>query len=820
MTDRVSVVPLIALSKAGKPYTYGVPEPLRASVRPGLLVRVPFRNRIVTGVVSSINAIDERERVIDIELVEDEEPVLLSHQMELAQWISAEYAAPLADVFGIMLPPVVKRPSSKPARRATAQAVVITPAGSDALDESDTLSRAPSQRGLLSNVATSEQPVPVTTLLDGKTAPTAPLKALEARGFVRFVPITDVAEPPAGLPLPGSRHLSGAQAKAVEAIVEALPDNRADRAYGSCVFLLHGVTGSGKTEVYMSAIEQVLDRGLDAIVMVPEISLTPQALSRFEGRFPGLVASMHSRMAWGERQDEWQRLRSGRARIAIGPRSALFSPLRNVGLIVLDEEHDASYKQEESPRYHARDVAVHMARMLGIPVILGSATPDVASYYNARKDRYRLLTLPDRPVWDVGQIPGDREPGSDVAGRTPYAPTRAQIPDGRDVDARGRDRSSGREERHDGDGVGRTRYAPTNAQIADMAKSDSEIEGTSRPMPAVEIVDLRQELKAGNRSIFSRRLLAALEETLAGGRQALLFLNRRGSATSVVCRDCGFVASCKACDLPLTFHSVNRALICHRCDRRFPPPKQCPTCGGNRIRYLGVGTQRVAEEAARALPDARILRWDRDVTSKKGSHEAIAATFERHDADVLVGTQMIAKGLDFPLVTLVGVIVADVGLNLPDFRAPERTFQLMTQVAGRAGRADLPSRVIIQAYNPDHYALQAAKNHDYWSFYRQEMTFRHASGYPPYARLVRLMLRGKDEVAVERKALELRETLKSNIETLREGSFELIGPAPAFTSRVNDVFQWHLLIRGENVHRLLEGLPDDVVVDVDPVDLL
>lgn len=784
MVNRVSVVPLKALSKAGKAYTYGVPEGLREAMRPGLLVRVPFRNRPATGIVVDTRGDTTVPRVVDVQAIEDAEPVLLPHQLELASWIAGEYAAPLADVLSTMLPPVFKRTTvrGRSSSPTPVWAAEITDLGREALIDAGALKRSPAQRRLLERAVRSEKPVAVADLLAGRRTVTAPLRALEAKGLIRLIPIPSDIPPPAVRRVDGARRLSTAQQQAVAAIVGALPESRAAGPRGNGltmgiarparrsgskspsrpgVFLLHGVTGSGKTEVYMAAIEEVLRRGFDALVMVPEISLTPQALQRFEARFPGLVASLHSRMAAGERRAEWQRLRTGQARIAIGPRSALFAPLRKPGVIVLDEEHDASYKQEESPRYHAREVAVRLGGLLSIPVVLGSATPDVASFYQARQKRYSLLRLPDRPVWDTAPEGDGRSPESRGAG--------PEVP--------------------------------------------------SRPMPSVEIVDLRQELKAGNRSIFSRRLLECLEETVEARHQALLFLNRRGAATSVVCRDCGYVAVCKACDLPLTFHSANLALVCHRCDRRLPAPRVCPECGGDRIRYLGAGTQRVAEEVSRALPSARVLRWDRDVTSKRGAHEAIAAKFAAREADILVGTQMIAKGLDFPWVTLVGVVVADVGLNLPDFRAPERAFQLMTQVGGRAGRADLPSRVIIQAYNPDHYALRAARNHDYWSFYRQEMTFRLASGYPPFSRLVRFLLKGKDEVTVGRRAHELRDALVAAAAG-HGGSYEVIGPAPAYMARVNDVFHWHLLMRGESIHTLLAVVPDDVIVDVDPVDLL
>jgi primosomal protein N' (replication factor Y) len=418
---------------------------------------------------------------------------------------------------------------------------------------------------------------------------------------------------------------------------------------------------------------------------------------------------------------------------------------------VVDEEHDPSYKQDVSPRYHARDTAAVLGRMTGATVVFGSATPDVGTYHAARESRIHLLELPDRPVWG---------------------------------------------------------------------------EHGARPMPPVEIVDMRHELKAGNRGIFSRPLLDALEQTLADAHQALLFLNRRGTATVVLCRDCGFVVRCPNCDIPFTYHAYATRLICHRCDQRAASPRTCPACGSQRIRYLGIGTERVEEETSRLFPRARVLRWDRDVTGGKEAHEHILQTFARHDADILVGTQMIAKGLDFPLVTLVGVISADTGLHLPDFRAPERSFQLLTQVAGRAGRAHLPSRVVVQSYTPEHYAIQAARTHDYHRFFREEMQFRRSACYPPFARLIRFVYAAENESSCRRSAANLCAILERAIVSEDLAGAELIGPAPCFAARVKGRYFWQLIARLEvrrgarGLHPLLDYVPPGWTVDVDPVDLL
>ena len=529
------------------------------------------------------------------------------------------------------------------------------------------------------------------------------------------------------------------------------------------VALVHGVTGSGKTEIYLRALAAVLAAGRQGIVLVPEISLTAQTVRRFEARFPGRVAVLHSQLSLGQRYAVWDRVRRGQADVVIGPRSALFAPLSRPGLIVLDEAHDSSYKQDEPiplPAYHARDVALALARLTGAALLLGSATPDLESYYRVGQGEYRLLELPYR----VG---------------APAASSKGQ----------GADRLP----------------APCLRQ----------------PLPPVRVVDLRQELRAGNRSLLSRALQEALRQTLAAGEQAILFLNRRGMATFVLCRDCGHVVRCPRCDLPLTYHSLDRqGLICHHCNRREPVPERCPACGGRHIRYFGLGTERVEEVVRQLYPQARLLRWDRD-TATGLDHERFLQAFLDHRADLLIGTQMIAKGLDLPLVTLVGVISADTALYLPDFRAAERTFQLLTQVAGRAGRSRRGGQVIVQTYNPEHYAIQAAARHDYAGFYRQELAYRRRLGYPPFSRLVALRFSDPDPDRCRAEAGRLGRWLAAEIRRLRLPA-GLIGPAPCFFSRVAGRFRWQIVIRAPDPMPLLRdvALPWGWRVDVDPVSLL
>jgi primosomal protein N' (replication factor Y) (superfamily II helicase) len=543
----------------------------------------------------------------------------------------------------------------------------------------------------------------------------------------------------------------------------------------SAPFLLHGVTGSGKTEIYMRAIDFALQRGQRAIVLVPEIALTPQTVRRFAARFPGRVAVLHSRLTDGERYDTWRRARQGLFDIVVGPRSALFAPLDNLGVIVVDEEHDHSYKQTPPvppPYYHAHDVAVELGRITGAIVILGSATPDLVSYHRARAGRYQLLELPRR-------IMGHRRRIDEQAGRLR-------------VDSR-----------------------------YEQAAGDPD-DALTIPLPPIQLVDLRQELRAGNRSIFSRVLQQAITETLARQEQAILFLNRRGTATFVLCRDCGLVLKCPRCDMPLTYHRPGLMLVCHHCGRKEKSPSSCPQCGSQRIRYFGLGTEEVEKLVQQQWPQARIVRWDRDTTAGRDAHEALLANFINQEADILVGTQMIAKGLDLPLVTLVGVISADVSLGLPDYRTGERTFQLLAQVAGRAGRGLLGGRVIIQTYQPDHYAIQAAADHDYTSFYLEEIRFRTQHSLPPFRRLARLLIVDPVNERARQHAEQMAKQLRRHVREKTLGATELLGPAPPFFNRIDGRYRWQIIMRSPDPHRVLRDfpVPSPWIVDIDPVTTL
>ena len=537
-------------------------------------------------------------------------------------------------------------------------------------------------------------------------------------------------------------------------------------------FLLHGVTGSGKTEIYLRAIGETLRQGRQAIFLVPEIALTPQTIRRVSERFPRQVAIVHGSLPIGERYDTWQRARRGEIKVVVGTRSALFTPLPDLGLVILDEEHDASYKQVawmNRPQYQARDAAAYLMRLRAGVLILGSATPDLRTWYRAQKGEFTYLRLPNR-------IMGHRQ-------RIHQQAQRARV---------------------------ESRYQPVLADALHIG------------LPPVSVVDMRRELRAGNTHMFSRELRTSLSDALQRGEQTMLLLNRRGQATYVFCRDCGYVLACARCDTPMTWHRIDQSLRCHHCGFRQPQPDQCPECGSTRIRYFGAGTQQVDEAVGELFPDARTLRWDIDSASKPQMHYEILQRFIEGEADVLIGTQMIAKGLDLPLVTLVGVVSADPGLALPDFRAGERIFQLLTQVAGRAGRGVLGGKVVLQTYQPEHYVIQAAARHDYDAFVERELTYRRELGYPPFRRLARIVFNHTDPRKAQAQAEAAAEQLRAMLEEQDRSATSLIGPAPCFFSRIDRRYRWHVLLRGPDPRAIINALTVEPgwQIDLDPIDLL
>jgi primosomal protein N' (replication factor Y) len=809
-------------------FHYHVPPALVGRLSPGHLVTVPFGPRRVHGVVLRGVTTPDVPETRPIEALVDPLPVLQPQQLELAGWIAAQTLAPLIDCLTLMLPPGLAQQADQRYTLLGAAAEARTPTERRVIDllrergplrgrqfayhlprqdwrravdslhrrgilahesvldaprlrprriRTATLASAPHaaielgrtpesqarRRAVLELLKREPTPLQVDWIYAETRATADDLRYLEEHDLI-IVGETEVwrdplasrdyipSEPPV---------LTADQAHAWQRVAAAFD-------HPQLPILLHGVTGSGKTEIYLRAVGLALQRRRTAILLVPEIALTPLTVARLASRFPGRIGLLHSRLTEGERYDTWRRCRSGQLPIVLGPRSALFAPLPDLGLIVLDEEHDESYKEQgQEPRYHARAVAIEYARQTGAVCLLGSATPDLETSYRADRGHIDRVRLPQRILGHRRRL----EAQSRRLGVTP-------------------------------------RYAGVEA----------EAQGTD--LPPVRIVDMRLELKAGNASLFSRPLQQALEETLRAKEQAILFLNRRGAATFVFCRDCGWVARCPRCAIPLTHHPGQEALICHRCAYRRRPVQACPGCGGGRVRYFGAGTQRLQDEFTARFPGAQTLRWDADATRTRGSHEVLLAHFAAHRADVLIGTQMIAKGLDLPLVTLVGVISADTGLHLPDFRAAERTFQVLTQVAGRAGRGLLGGRVILQTYHPEHQAIVAASLHDYEAFYRQELERRRELEYPPFARLTRLVYRHPDPERAQREAQRLGRLVRRALQEAGRPD-DLIGPAPCFFERLRGDHRWQIVLRAADPRPLLPAsLPQGWTIDVDPVTLL
>jgi primosomal protein N' (replication factor Y) len=832
---------------ASQPQTfhYSLPPNLRDRVLPGQLVWVPFGPRELPGIVVALavsSPVEATKPVLDIV---DPQPVLTPYQVELMRWMSQYYLTPLHRVAWSMFPPGISwepetilhleegaiaaaklkeeeqpvieflrqqgpKPiaevehqleqfGSKKARALLGRMVrkgwlrkefrvrgpqvkpktevVVHLSAPPREADSAALSRAPQQHAVMRYVQQRAEregfpfSIPLPELCQQTGAARAAVDGLVARGLLTLGQREVRRDPLAGREFVTTEppKLTPDQELAWQSIATALETTRGK------VFLLHGVTGSGKTEINLRALAEVLKVGGQGIVLVPEIALTPQTIRRFAARFRDRLAVLHSGLSAGERYDEWRRIRAGMADVVIGPRSALFAPLPRLKLIVLDEEHEWTYKQQEMPCYHARDVAIKLADLTGAVVILGSATPDVVSYYRAQRGEYTLLHLPQRIMGHRRSIEQQRQ----------------QLEVG--------------EQRPQVKGLG-----PGYSEACYM------------DLPPVEVVDLRVELRAGNRSPFSRALQQAIQVALDARQQVILFLNRRGAANFVMCRDCGHVIQCPRCAVTLTYHADSNDLLCHHCSYRCSIPSSCPVCGSRRIRLFGIGTQKVEQLVHELFPGARVLRWDRDATGGKDAHEELLAQFVSHQADVLVGTQMIAKGLDLPLVTLVGVVTADTALHLPDFRASERTFQLLTQVAGRAGRSILGGKVIVQTYAPQHFCIQAASRHDYDGFYRQELEFRRQQRYPPFSRLVRLLFSHSSANKCEAESEKLQQLLHAHLTGLGIADVDMIGPAPCFIERIRGRYRWQIVLRGPDPAKGLAGLPLPLgwQVDVDPVSLL
>jgi len=812
-----------------RPFTYVVPPHLEEKTEIGSVVLVPFLNTLHVGYVIRFREQPDLPRIRPIDAVVDEPPLFDAQTVELCTWMARHYLSSISQALRLIVPPgrarrVIQlvelvesgeetlrklspradlqrelvrtlaagggsaslpelrsalngRPISSALRalekrgfiarrfvlaqprasRIKVRMVEITAHGKKALAEDKEMDkRSPARRRLLRSLLDYGGKMTAHELQRRSDISSQTLKSALELGLVRTWDEERLRDPFAGRSFPymEPHRLNPQQEACLKAIVEGM-----ERGGGE-IFLLHGITGSGKTEIYLHAINHALSKGRTAIVLVPEIALTPQMIQRFKGRLGEEVAVLHSRLGLGERYDQWRGIREGRYRVVVGARSALFAPLPHLGLLIIDEEHENSYKEGSAPRYLAADVAAKKAQIHGAVLVLGSATPRLETQFAAEQGRFRYLELPKR------------------------------------ID--------------------------------------------NRPLPLAEVVDMREMSSPGERTILSPQLVNALAGVYKAGEQAVLFLNRRGFAPTLQCHRCGHIFKCPNCSVGLCYHSKDPHLLCHHCNWRLPPPFTCPQCGNQQHRYAGVGTERVEAELKRLLPSLRCVRMDADTTRRKDAHWDLLEYFKAGKAQVLLGTQMIAKGLDIPNVTLVGVINADTSLSLPDFRAGERTFQLLTQVSGRAGRGRRPGRVIIQSHCPEHYAVQAAVAGDARTFYEQEISFRREANYPPFCRLANLVITSSEEEQARSAAEGMGEILR---ETIKPGLGELLGPAPAPLSRLKGKFRYHLTIKSRSLHKLSVELEDSLLrfesfrasycrrhkvakedlalsVDVDPVTLL
>ncbi len=760
-----------------RPFDYKVPEELQELVEVGCRVKVPFGKRNVLGFITALQSESDvpKDKLKPIAELLDIEPILTNEMLELAKWMTDHTLCYEIDALQVMLPSALRAKYEKtillkedptylpeelqqlfgnktaiPYKKVESanllrvlkscmkngyveQKTVVKQQGNvkevrkvkiasdyERLQEiaESIPPRAKKQRQVIEWMAlhVGEEFTPNEICKTVSVTPQVVNAVIEKGAATYFQ--EEVYRDPFSKEVKGSipLALTDEQEVALKEILHSVKSRQAT------TYLLHGITGSGKTEVYLQAIQEAINRGQEAIVLVPEISLTPQMTERFRARFGDLVAVMHSGLSKGEKYDEWRKIGRGEVKVAVGARSAVFAPFTNLGLIILDEEHESTYKQEDTPRYHARDIAIWRSEYHHCPVILGSATPSLESFARAKKNVYTLLTLEKR------------------------------------------------------------------------AKQQS--------LPKVEVVDMREELHNGNRSMFSGALMEAMEDRLKKKEQMVLFLNRRGFSSFVLCRDCGTVVQCKNCDISMTYHRSSEKLKCHYCGYEEHVPTECPECHSEHIRFFGTGTQKIEAEIYKLFPEARVLRMDIDTTRQKGAHEKILEDFGNLKADILLGTQMIAKGLDFPKITLVGVLSADTSLNLPDFRAAERTFQLLTQVSGRAGRHDLPGEVIVQTYSPEHYAVQLSKEQQYAPFYDQEMMMRHQFAYPPYYFVALIQVTHEDVLMAAEYAGKAMDFLKLKLSS----QVGLIGPTPASISRVQNRYRYQCLIKYKIEPNLTETL--------------
>ncbi|CAH0216388.1 Primosomal protein N' [Peribacillus sp. Bi96] len=774
--DIASVIVDVPAKQTDREFDYRIPEKWKQVIKPGMRVIVPFGPRMVQGFVTGLKATSDFAKLRSIKEPMDLEPILNDELLQLGDWLTKEAMCFKISALQAMLPAAMKAKYEKVINVIEDKRNELPPFMQSLFGKNDSLSwkeviegenaslfqkeiqngnlelvynvknrlnkktvrviksllstselkemasalsgHAKKQQELLQYFIEHQEPVPLKELLESTNTSSSTVKSLVSKGALAEMDQEIYRDPYENRVFEKSNPftLTDEQAAALKPIQEKIHHDEHD------VFLLYGVTGSGKTEVYLQAIASVIEKGKEAIMLVPEISLTPQTVKRFKERFGEQVAVMHSGLSVGEKYDEWRKIHRKEVKVVVGARSAVFAPFENLGLVIIDEEHESSYKQEETPRYHARDVAIERAKSYQCPVILGSATPTLESFARAKKNVYELLTLSQR-----------------------------------------------------------------------MNKN---------ALPAVDIVDMREELRTGNRSMFSELLFTKLKDRLEKGQQTVLMLNKRGHSSFVMCRSCGLVINCPNCDISLTYHRFNDIMKCHYCGFEEGMPSVCPECESEHIRFFGTGTQKVEEELAKILPDARVIRMDVDTTSKKGSHERLLNAFGEGKADILLGTQMIAKGLDFPNITLVGVLSADTMLHLPDFRSSEKTFQLLTQVSGRAGRHQLPGEVVIQTYTPEHYSIELSALQDYDAFYEREMHLRRQSHYPPYYYVVLITVSHEDLM----KTVSVTEKITNYLGSRLNRDSIVLGPVASPISRINNRYRYQCLIKYKREPELTQHL--------------
>lgn len=797
-------------SSTDKPYTYLIDSNMLDSVEEGMRVLVPFGrgNKVIKGIVINVQEDYEKKyqlkKIIDII---DDKPLISKDLIDLSIWMSKEYLSPYIDALQTVLPPgdfkevktniILKELDSK-------VYVDLNPLEKNIVDlikEKGGKIELEFLKGLIKNKVTNKvirelekkgiietsleiqtsiekkyekfafikdssisyeemlniigkrsykqleiakylwtkDEISIKELMTRTDSSLSTIKALERKGIIGIfekevyrTPIKKDIKPYEKL------QLSLEQRYCVDTILESINNGEKNNK-----FLIHGVTGSGKTEIYLQLVEEMIKRGKETIVLVPEIALTPQTIHRFVGRFGDNVALLHSKLSFGERFDQWRKIKEGKVKIVVGARSAIFAPFTNLGLIIIDEEHESTYKSSMNPKYDTIEVAEKRCEQLGAFLVQGSATPSIESYYRSRKGDIKLLNLKKR--------------------------------------------------------------------VKD------------KKLPEVKIVDMREELKLGNKSIFSKELYEAIDDNLKAGKQTILFLNRRGYSTFVSCRQCGYVVKCSECSISMTYHLGDNKLKCHYCGLAIKPPKICPVCKSKYIKYFGIGTEKVEEFTKKFFPKAVVKRMDMDTTSRKGSHESILNKMKDEKIDILIGTQMVAKGLDFKNVTLVGIIAADTSLNLPDFRSSERTFQLITQVAGRAGRGDFEGKVVVQTYNPDHYSIQYAKDHDYLAFYNKEILLRKEFNYPPFVNLISIVIYGEDNIHVGMITRKVYNLLIKNLEDsgLKDLKDNIIGPFPAPLEKIKKNYRYQIIIKSkdeymEQLKKIIEWV---CILNRDKIDL-